>query len=110
MTTVVWHDGRILEPGENAVSPLSHGFTVGDGVYETIAVRNQRPFALTRHLLRLQASLKRTGLGMYNAEALNAGLGAVLAAGHGQHDARCGSPSRLASARSGCGARRPRRR
>jgi branched-chain amino acid aminotransferase len=84
VTIVVWHDGRVLEQAEGAISPLNHGFTVGDGVYETIAVRGHRPFALTRHLARLQASLARTGLGEYNAEALHAGIAAVLAAGEGR--------------------------
>ncbi len=84
MSTVIWYAGRILRSDENVVSPLDHGYTVGDGVYETIAVRNQRPFALTRHLARLSDALTRTGLGKYNDEAVSAGIGAVLAAGEGR--------------------------
>jgi len=84
MSTVVWHGGRILQQGDNVISPLNHGFTVGDGVYETVSVRGGRPFALTRHLARLQDALVRTGLGKYNDEALDAGIAAVLEAGEGR--------------------------
>ncbi len=84
MSTVVWYGGRILKQGENVISPLNHGFTVGDGVYETISVRGGRPFALTRHLARLSDALVRTGLGKYNDEALNVGIAAVLEAGEGR--------------------------
>jgi branched-chain amino acid aminotransferase len=84
VTIVVWHDGRIVPPGEGLISPLNHGFTVGDGVYETLAVRGNQPFALTRHLARLQESLARTGLGKYSEEAVRAGIAAVVAAGEGR--------------------------
>ncbi len=84
MSTVVWHAGRIVGPTEALISPLNHGYTVGDGVYETIAIRGGRPFALTRHLARLSESLTRTGLGKYNDEALPAAISAVIAAGEGR--------------------------
>jgi branched-chain amino acid aminotransferase len=84
VTIVVWHDGRIVTQGEGLISPLNHGFTVGDGVYETLAVRGHRPFALTRHLARLRESLARTGLGNYNDDAVHAGIAAVIAAGEGR--------------------------
>ena len=84
MTIVVWHNGAIVQQGEGLISPLNHGFTVGDGVYETLSVRGRRPFALTRHLARLQSSLERTGLGKYNHEAVHAGIAAVMAAGEGR--------------------------
>lgn len=84
MTTVIWHGGRILGQGELVISPLNHGFTVGDGVYETLAVRGGQPFALTRHLARLGEALARTGLGQRPDEAIRDGIAAVLAAGEGR--------------------------
>jgi branched-chain amino acid aminotransferase len=44
------------------VSVFDHGYTVGDGVFETTRVRGGRPFALTRHLERLAASAHGLGL------------------------------------------------
>jgi D-alanine transaminase len=45
-------------PEENAnVSILDRGFMFGDGVYEVIPVYGGRPFALQKHLQRLQLSL-----------------------------------------------------
>lgn len=54
--------GRLVSADEAVVSVMDHGFTVGDGVFETIKVTSQGPFALTRHLTRLQASADIVGL------------------------------------------------
>lgn len=59
---VVWADGRVLAPGERVLSPVDHGLTVGDGVFETCGVVGGRAFALTRHLDRLRASARGLGL------------------------------------------------
>ena len=56
-----WVDDRLVAPAEAQVSVLDHGLTVGDGVFETLLVRDGVPFALTRHLARLDRSL--AGLG-----------------------------------------------
>ena len=44
-----------------SVSPLDHGFLVGDGVFETLKTVDGQPFALTRHLRRLDRSAAGTG-------------------------------------------------
>lgn len=54
----LWLDGRLVPAADAAVSPLDHGFTVGDGVFETCKVVAGRPFALRRHLARLRRSAK----------------------------------------------------
>ena len=56
-----WVDDRLVPPAQAQVSVLDHGLTVGDGVFETLVVRDGVPFALSRHLARLERSL--SGLG-----------------------------------------------
>ena len=60
--TVVWANGRLVAPDEPAISALDHGVTVGDGVFETLKVVGGRPFAMTRHLDRLERSAAGLGL------------------------------------------------
>ncbi|TSD53034.1 aminotransferase class IV [Aeromicrobium piscarium] len=59
-----WLNGRVLDsPRDPAVNVLDHGIVVGDGVFETVAVIDGRPFALTRHLERLARSAEGLGIG-----------------------------------------------
>jgi branched-chain amino acid aminotransferase len=58
----VWLNGRLVPPEEALVSVFDHGFTVGDGVFETLKVVGGRPFAVRRHLERLARSA--SGLGV----------------------------------------------
>lgn len=53
---VLWWDGELRDPGEPVVNAFDRGFTVGDGIFETIAVHDGQPFALSRHLGRLERS------------------------------------------------------
>lgn len=50
--------GELVEETAATVSVLDHGFTVADGVFETLKVVRGVPFALTRHLTRLQRSAR----------------------------------------------------
>lgn len=54
--------GQLVGPDEARVSVMDHGFTVGDGVFETLKVTPAGPFAMTRHLDRLAASANTVGL------------------------------------------------
>jgi len=58
----VWLNGRLVAPDEAVVSVFDHGFTVGDGVFETLKVIGGKPFAVRRHLARLARSA--SGLGV----------------------------------------------
>lgn len=80
MTSVVWADGQLRQPAEAVYSALDHGVTVGDGVYETICMREGQPFALTRHLLRLQYSAERLGLKDIDVHWIREGISQVVAA------------------------------
>jgi len=53
---VVWLNGRLKPARETHVSAYDHGFTVGDGAFETLRVYNGEPFAVTRHWERLRHS------------------------------------------------------
>lgn len=54
--TMVWLDGRVCPAEDARISPFDHGFLVGDGVFETLRVYGGRPFAVRRHLERLERS------------------------------------------------------
>ena len=81
----VWVNGTISEPDAARISPFDHGFTVGDGVFETCKVTDGVPFALTRHLRRLDRSASGLGLPTPDHEVIRTGakelLGAEPAAG-----------------------------
>ena len=55
-------NGRLVDPVDATVSFDDHGITVGDGAFETIRLRDGAPFAMTRHLARLERSLATMGL------------------------------------------------
>lgn len=58
----VWLDGCLVDEDRAVISVFDHGFTVGDAVFETIAIRAGRPITLTRHLRRMQRSARVIGL------------------------------------------------
>jgi len=78
MTEVVWVDGTLVDPLAPAVGALDHGLTVGDGVFETLTVRDGVPFALRRHLARLAYSLSRMGLDPVDETRVRSGIAAVM--------------------------------
>lgn len=74
-----WLNGRLLQsPDEPSVSVLDHGMIVGDGVFETIQITDDRPFALTRHLDRLVRSAAGLGIGTPDVGAIREGIAATM--------------------------------
>lgn len=57
-----WVDGRLSPLSQSVIRVNDHGFTVGDGVFETIKTVHGTPVALTRHIERLNASAAGLGL------------------------------------------------
>ena len=55
-------NGAMVDEAEATIDLFDHGFTVGDGVFETIAVRHATPVAVTEHLQRLARSAACLGL------------------------------------------------
>ncbi|OUZ09688.1 4-amino-4-deoxychorismate lyase [Aeromicrobium sp. PE09-221] len=73
-----WLNGRLLDsPRDPAVNVLDHGIVVGDGVFETVAVVDGRPFALTRHLERLMRSAEGLGIGRPDLDLVRTGVAAT---------------------------------
>jgi branched-chain amino acid aminotransferase len=58
----VWVNDGLVDVEDARVSVFDHGFTVGDGCFETAKIVNGVPFALTRHLDRLAISTAGLGL------------------------------------------------
>ena len=77
---IVWLNGELLPLERAHVSPLDHGLTVGDGVFETLRVYGGVPFAWRRHLARLGASAAGLGLAAPGADELRLACDAVLRA------------------------------
>lgn len=86
-------NGELLDAEDASVSVLDHGFTVGDGCFETLKLVGgpdgaRVPFALTRHLARLAKSAATLGLACPSEQELREAVSAVLAAaddGLGDH-------------------------
>ncbi|HET9091193.1 MAG TPA: aminotransferase class IV [Acidimicrobiales bacterium] len=60
----VYLNGDLVDPADAVVSVFDHGLVTGDGVFESVAIRNGRPFGLSRHLERLERSAGAIGLGL----------------------------------------------
>ena len=56
--TIVWVDGRRLPSDGAHISARDRGFTLADGVFETMKARGGRVFRLDRHLARLEGALR----------------------------------------------------
>lgn len=78
----VWFDGSLLDdPHAPALRLDDHGFTVGDGLFETLKVVDGVPFALTRHLTRLSDGALQLGLEPPDLDAVRRGIEAVVRPG-----------------------------
>ncbi|CUR60409.1 Aminotransferase, class IV [metagenome] len=75
-----WINGQTLDDASQpSIAVTDHGFTVGDGVFEAVKVVDNVPFALTRHLRRLQTSAHALGLPEVDLDAVRRGIDATLA-------------------------------
>lgn len=73
----IWVDGRRVDEGA-ALSPIDHGVTVGDGVFETAKIDGGRVFALDMHHDRMDRSLAGLGLPKLDRDRVNDGIRAVI--------------------------------
>lgn len=73
-----WVNGKIVSPYETAVSAVDHAIIVGDAVFETIKVIKGIPFALSRHLKRLERSSKGLGIDPPDLNYVSAAINEIL--------------------------------
>lgn len=66
----MFFDGVLLRSDEVRISPFDMGMTVGDGVFETLLVRDGEVFAFSRHFARLQNSAALLGMEVPEKEIL----------------------------------------
>ncbi len=74
----VWVDGARVDPHGPAVSAVDHGVTVGDGAFETAKIEHGLPFAVSRHLARLDRTMAGLGLPPADHDRIREGIDAVL--------------------------------
>lgn len=79
---VLWVGGRLVAPHEPVLRADDHAL-VGDGAFEAIKVLDGRPFALTRHLSRLQRSLEPLGIDV-DLDEVHAAVRALMATDQAQ--------------------------
>jgi branched-chain amino acid aminotransferase len=70
--------GTLRDPADARLNVLDHGVTVGDGVFETLKVTRDGPFALTRHLRRLGESARAMGLATPDEAVIRQAAAAVI--------------------------------
>lgn len=80
-----WVAGGLVPAEQAAVAVLDHGFTVGDGVFETLKTVIDTsvgvvPFAMDRHVARLSRSAAGMGMAMPDPDDVRDALLAVCAA------------------------------
>jgi len=80
MADIAWVNGRLLDPGEAAISVLDQGFLYGEGLFETMRAYGGRVFRLARHLARLAAGAAEIGLAPPPAERLQGAIEEARAA------------------------------
>ena len=73
-------NGQISSASDARVSVLDHGFTVADGVFETLLIRNGAVFALDRHMVRLAHSAQGLGIDCPDATVVAQAVRQTLAA------------------------------
>jgi branched-chain amino acid aminotransferase len=59
---LLWVNGDLLPVGESVLNPLDRGFTLGDGLFETLRVRGDTVLGIERHLFRLRVGAAVLGL------------------------------------------------
>jgi len=73
-----WINDELVPIENSKISVLDHGFTVADGVFETLLVTDGKVFALDRHLARLAKSADGLGISAPNFSQIKNGISQVL--------------------------------
>src|SRR5690625_8026895 len=81
MTTVMWSNGELVDAQAVVVTGLDRGLVLRYGGFETLAVENGVPFALTRLLRRLRIAAGTLGLPMPAQDDSRSRIEAAMAQG-----------------------------
>ena len=76
--THFWINDELVEVAQAKISVLDHGFTVADGVFETLLVIDGEVFARDLHLTRLAKSAAGLGISLPSLDRVHQGLNEVL--------------------------------
>ena len=79
-STKVWLNDELVDADKATVSIFDHGFTVGDGAFETLKVIKGQPVAITRHIKRLIYSLNTIGIELNSEDILKKAINEVILA------------------------------
>ena len=60
--SVVWLNGSVVDQNDARVLVADRGFTLADGIFETIKAVGATPFWLSEHFERLKAGAAEIGL------------------------------------------------
>lgn len=60
--SALWLNGRLVDPAAPTLAADDRGFTLGDGLFETLRAYGGRPFRLDAHLARLRDGAERVGI------------------------------------------------
>jgi len=81
---LVYVNGELFPEHDAAISTFDHGFVVGDGAFETVLLHHGQPFALNRHLGRLNRSLSGLGLEHVDLQEIARAVRAVITSSDGE--------------------------
>ncbi len=95
-----WINGKIIAAEKAHISVQNRGFTLGDGLFETIAIKNAQPRRLAAHWARLSASAQTLALALpFSYEEVQQALRALIAHDHLQEGTARITVSRLSTGR-----------
>ena len=76
-------NGVVVDETVASITIFDHGFVVGDGVFETISLRQGKAYSVSRHLARLIRSAVGLGLPAPDIDDLHRAIGMTVAANPG---------------------------
>lgn len=75
----VWLNGHLVAEQDATISIFDRGFTLADGVFETMLVKNGCPVWLSDHLVRLRQGASVLGIPVpFDDEAIGQGLASLI--------------------------------
>lgn len=78
---IVWINGDLIESADARINPADRGFTLGDGLFETLAVRSGEILRFDAHCARLKRGCEVLDL-PYPAGDLAKAIGSTLEVNH----------------------------